>query len=360
MQALAQFFRAEFRPPDFLLAPVAGVDVSASGIKAVRVAEHTHGLELASFGEVPLPEGAIAGGEITDRDAVRKALVELARRQHFNRAYTGLPETRGYLFEATVPKGSEAEQRTAIEQHLEEYVPLPVPEVLFDFAPLADDEEGVHAVGVGYARRVVEDTLGAFTEAGIDVSAAESETYALPRALMAHGSDETVLIVDIGKSTTKLLVATGRLPRFVTTLELGGHALTLAIHKYFGATEEEARRIKNERGISSDAGNEEYLAAMLSTVSVIKDEVMRRLEYWQSRAGEEAHHAKVSRILLVGGNASVRGLATYLQDSLKIPTELGNVFQNFAPLDTWKSPLDPLEALAYGTAIGLALRDHER
>ncbi len=355
--ALSQFLRAEFRPPNYLALPTAGVDISASGIKVVCLTERAHGLELYAASDVELPSGVISGGEIADRPKVVAALRELSKRHHFKRANIALPEARGYLFEALVPDAPRGEQRTAIEPHLEEYVPLPSNDVSFDFAPLSSEGGQVRAVGVGYAHRVVEESVRALEEAGIEVRSAESETFALPRAILPSGSKETVLIVDIGKSTTKLLVASGRLPRFVTTLDIGGHALTLAIGKYFGATEEEARKIKIEHGIASDAGNEDYLAAMLSTVSVIRDEIVRRFQYWQSHT--DASHDPISRVLLVGGNSSVRGISEYLADSLKVPVSQGNVFQNLAPEHVGHAPLDPTAALAYGTAIGLALRDYE-
>jgi Tfp pilus assembly PilM family ATPase len=134
--------------------------------------------------------------------------------------------------------------------------------------------------------------------------------------------------------------------------------LTLAVQKYFNVSEEEAKRVKAERGLVGGAGNEEYLAAMLSTVSVIREEISRRLDYWQARAGETGHQP-VARAILVGGNATVRGLAEYLETNLHIPVELGDVFTNLASRDHWLPPIDYMESLAYGTAIGLALRDYE-
>ena len=169
-------------------------------------------------------------------------------------------------------------------------------------------------------------------------------------ALLPHGDTETVLIIDIGKTTTKLLIASSRIPRFTTTLEVGGHALTLAVQKHFGVTEEEAKRVKAEKGLVVGAENEEYLTAMLSTVSVIRDEIIRRLDYWQTRAGSVAAHAPVTRAILVGGNATLRGLPEYLGASLKIPVELGDVFRNFAPRGEWLPPVDYTESLAYATA----------
>lgn len=357
-RGLSQFARVELAPPRYLTLPTAGVDVSASGIKIVTFKEHMHGLELSAFAEERLPAGVIQGGEIANPEVISHALKELAKKYGIKTVNITLPEARGYLFEADVPGATKAERRTAVEQHLDEYVPLPPAEVIFDTAPLTKVGDLTHVVGIGYARRVADLTLQVFEDAGLNVRAIESETFAIPRALLPHGDPETVLIIDIGKTTTKLLVVTKRLPRFATTLDVGGHALTLAVQKHFGVTEEEAKRVKAEKGLMADADNQEYLAAMLSTVSVIREEIVRRFDYWQSRAGTLSAHAPITRAILVGGNATVRGLPEYLESALKVPVELGDVFRNLASRDEWLPPIDYMESLAYATAIGLALREY--
>lgn len=360
MNALSRFLRVELPVPSYLAHPSVGIDISTSGIKIARLAEHTNGLVLADYAELALPTGTVVGGEMRDPTAVIEGLKKLAKEHHIKAANIALPESRGYLFEAEVPDGTLDEAMVAVERRLDEYVPLPAAEVAFAISRLPK-REGLptHAVGAGYSHRVVADTLGALDDAGIAVDAIESETFALPRALLKPGDDETALIIDIGKTTTKLLVATARLPRYVTTLDIGGHALTLAVEKHFGVSEEEAKRVKAERGIVSGEGNEEYLATMLSTVSVIRDEIAKRLEYWQSRP-EAAGKDPVTRAILVGGNATVLGLPEYLESALKVPVELGDVFANFASRDDWLPPLEYTESLAYGSAIGLALRNYER
>ncbi|MEK9160722.1 MAG: type IV pilus assembly protein PilM [Patescibacteria group bacterium] len=354
----ARFARVEFAPPPYLSLPTAGVDISTSGIKVAFLKEHGHGLELASYDETPLALGAIDGGEIADRAAVVEGLKVLAKKHNIRFANIALPESRGYLFEGGVEGTTLNDWRTSIEQRIDEYVPLPPAEVVFDLVPINEKKEDkMQIAGIGYARRVVEESVSALEEAGITVRAVESENFALPRALLPHGDTETVLVIDLGKTTTKLLVVTERVPRLATTLDVGGHALTLAVVKHFGVSEEEARRIKAEKGIVSGTENDEYIAAMLSTVSVIREEIARRLEYWQTHAAEDGHQP-VTRAVLVGGNATVRGLSEYLESGLKIPVALGDVFVNLASRDDWLPPVDYMQSLAYGTAIGLALREY--
>jgi len=354
---LARFARVELAPPRYLALPTAGVDISTSGIKIAFLSERTDGLELSAFGEETLKFGSVIGGEIADRAAVVEGLKALAKKHKIEFANIALPEARGYLFETDAEGQTRNDWRTSIEQHIDEYVPIPPAEVMFDLVPVKRDTEKTHVAGIGYARRVIEESVSALEEAGIKVRAVESENFALPRALLPRGDTETVLIIDIGKTTTKLLVVSSRIPRLATTLDIGGHALTLAIEKYFGVPEAEARRIKAEKGIVSGTENDEHLAAMLSTVSVIRGEIARRLDYWQTHASESGNEP-VTRAILVGGNATVRGLPEYLEAGFKIPVELGDVFVNLASRDDWLPPVGYMQSLAYGTAIGLALREY--
>ena len=356
--AFSERVRVAFAPPHYIAFPFTGVDLSTSGVKIVHLAEGADGFILASYAQSRLPAGAFADGEIVDHAAVVEALVLAAEEAGISAANVTLPESKSYLFETSAPGVDKAEWRTSIEQHLDGLIPLPPSEAYFDFVDVGRNENGDTLVaGIGFASRLVDDTLAVFDEAGISVRALEGEMFASSRALLPLGDDSTVLVIDVGKTTTKISIIARRIPRFTTTIDIGGHALTLAVQKYFGVTEAEARKVKAEHGIVPMPGNEEYLEAMLSTVSAIRDEISRRLIYWQERATAGGAHEPVSRALLVGGNASVRGLPEYLEGTLQIPVAAGDVFTNLASRDTWIPTLDYNESLAYSTAIGLALRD---
>lgn len=338
--------------------PLSGIDLSTSGVKAVRLARGAQGLILSHYAQSRLPLGAFTDGDIVDRSAVVAALAVAARTADISAANVALPESKSYLFETTVEGAKRAEWRTSVEQRLDELIPLPPPETAFDIVGVGKGARGETLVaGVGFARRVVDDTLSVFDEARINVRALEDEPFAMARALLPAGDTSTALIIDVGKTTTKITIVAKLIPRFATTIGIGGHALTLAVQKHFGVTEAEARQIKADRGIVPSSGNEDYLTAMLSTVSAIRDEISTRLEYWQGKAALSGAHEPVSHAILAGGNASIRGLSEYLEGSLKIPVAVGDVFTNLASRDDWIPQLDYTESLAYATAIGLALRD---
>lgn len=351
--------RAAFAPPRYLAPPFSGVDISTSGVKVARLTESAHGLVLEHYAQVRLPLGVFTDGEIIDRTAITEALISATKAAGITSANVALSESKAYLFETVAQGAEKSEWRIAIEQHLDELVPLPPQETAFDIVGVGRLENGDESiVGIGFAERMVADTLSVFDEAGIPVRALEEETFAMARALLPVGDTSTTLIIDVGKTTTKMAIVTNRIPHFATTIGIGGHALTLAVQKHFGVTESEARRVKAERGIVPSLENEDYLAAMLSTVAAIRDEISRRLNYWQEKASTQGPHEPVSRAILVGGNASVRGFPEYLEGVLGIPVTAGDVFTNLASRDTWIPTLDYTESLAYTTAIGLALRDY--
>lgn len=355
---LREHIRAAFAPPKYLAPTFAGIDLSISGVKAVHLIEGTHGLTLAGYSDMRLPSGAFADGEVVDHSAVVETLSNAAKSAGISSANVALPESKSYLFETAVSGTKKDEWRIAVEQHLDEFVPLPPPDTVFDVIKVGQEENGDALVtGVGFARRIVDDTLSVFDDAGIRVQSLESETFASSRALLPYGDESTVLIIDVGRATTKISIVSKCVPRFATTIGFGGHSLTLAVQKHFGVTEAEARKIKYERGIVLGPGNEDYLSAMLSTVSAIRDEIYTRLEYWKEKARTSKMRLPVTHAILVGGNASMRGFTEYLEGVLKIPVVSGDVFTNFASRDEWIPTLDYTESLAYATAIGLALRD---
>jgi type IV pilus assembly protein PilM len=350
--------RAALAPPRYLALPLAGIDLSTSGVKAVRLAEDARGLTLAGYAETLFTSGAFADGETVDHASVVDALSATAKRAGISAANAALSESKSYLFETTADGANKEAWRIALEQHLDELIPLPPQETSFDFVSVGQSEQGATRItGIGFARRIVDSTLSVFDQAGITARSLEGETFAMARALLLRGDASTALIIDIGKTTTKMAIVTNRIPRSATTIGIGGHALTLAVQKHFGVTETEARKVKAEHGIVPAPGNEDYIAAMLSTVSAIRDEISRRLDYWQEKAAIHGEHSPVSRAILAGGNASIRGLPEYLEGALQIPVVAGDVFTNLASRDRWIPTLDYTESLAYATAIGLALRD---
>ncbi len=355
---LKQLARVYFAPPEYLALPTAGVDISTNSIKIVGIKEHPHGIEVDYFDMVSLPSGAIVSGEIIRPEQVGDALKKLIKKHNVKTAHVSLPESKSYLFEAIIPELYAPEWRAKVEQHIDEYVPIAPTDVVFDIVPLRKIENTMLIAGVGYAKRMISNYTSIFDAIALEVRSLEVETFSEPRSLLKPEADETVLVVDIGKTTTRLVVSEKSIPRFSTTLGVGGDALTVLIQKHFGGDESFSQKIKIENGIISDGGKNNYLPEAMSVMSVIREEIKRRFDYWQKRSRTEDSCSPVTRVIIVGGSASVRGLPEYLSESLNVPVVLGDVFTNFASRYEWTPNISHAESFAYATSIGLALRDY--
>ncbi len=336
-----------------------GIDLSTSSVKAVRLAQHKDGIVLAAHAAEPMPEGAFVDGDVADVVAVAKTIASVARKVNISSAYVALPESKSYLFETATTGDTKRQWRISVEQHLDEFVPLPPASASFDIVLAEQGQKNDSwVVGVGFARRVIDELLAVFDAAMVDVVALDAESFAMARATVKPHDSGTSLLVDIGRLTTKIVIVEANIVRFATTIGIGGHAITLSLQKYFGVPESEAKKLNVEKGIAPMLGNEECLEAMLTTVSAIRDEILAHLNYWQSKATPGGRHKPITKVILLGGNGSLRGLAEYLEKSLGVPTATGDVFANFASHEVWVPDILYTEALAFATPIGLALRDY--
>ena len=116
----------------------------------------------------------------------------------------------------------------------------------------------------------------------------------------------------------------------------------------------------SSRSQSERAPRGKIFEALIPPLVDLIQQIERHLDYYQTHASHEhlpPNGKGVSKILLCGGGANLKGLPELLSLELKIPVELGNPWINILPTSLKELPDLPLEkSLAFTTAIGLALR----
>jgi Tfp pilus assembly PilM family ATPase len=126
--------------------------------------------------------------------------------------------------------------------------------------------------------------------------------------------------------------------------------------KHMNVPEAEAEQIKNEKGFLMSADNKDLVETLMSTVSVVKDELVKHLSYWNNPAEDDLPRQRIERAIVCGGNANLRGFPEYLEGFLNVPVSIGNVWTNAFSFDTYVPPMHFSESLEYATSIGLSLR----
>ena len=98
----------------------------------------------------------------------------------------------------------------------------------------------------------------------------------------------------------------------------------------------------------------------MPTVSVLRDEVNKIYNYWNTRPVGDVNGTReaINQVVVCGGQATLPGLAEYLAASFTAPINLGDVWTNVLPANKITPPITFNQSQKYATAIGLALRQY--
>ncbi len=311
-------------------------------------------LVVGRYTQVPLEPGVIVDGDIEKEDTIEEVLRSLRLRERVRYAVASLSERKAYLYQTLVPH-DQKDLIEAVEFDLEAHVPLPPAETLFDFEVVRESPAGIVVAVTAFARRVVESYERVFRAAGITLRALEIESHALLRAALSEKDRaRVVMVVDMGKRSTRIAVADHGAVSYTATVDFGGDMLTTALQKRFNIEVAAAEEMKNARGFLMGDENKDVVEAVASSISVLRDELTRHLSYWNNPAPEDVPRDNVDRVVIAGGNANMRGLAEYLSGTLYLPVVVADVWQNVFSLDEYIPTMPMNESLEFAPAIGLA------
>lgn len=346
-----------FPPPLFLQMPAVGLDISDAALRLVELVEKRKGFEIGRFGERSIPRGVIESGEVKKAAELRAILSDIKKAYDLEFVAVSLPEEKAYLFELRLPSMKYSGVRGSIELVLEEHVPIKAEEALFDY-DIIKEEEGYMYISVSVIpRALVDGYLEAFSGSGITPVSFEIEVHSIARAVVPEGDTNTFMAVDFGRTRTGVSIISEGAVRFTSTVPVGGGSLTEAIAKNLKVSYEEAEKIKQEKGISGGGASEELMLSIMSTISVLLDEISKHKTYWEDHTDDYGKKRPViQKIYLCGGDSNLAGFAEYLASGVAVPTELANVMTNVNTLDEYIPEISFNDSLRYATALGLALR----
>ncbi len=343
-----------FPTPRYLQMPAVGIDISDSTIRVLELVKGKDGLEVGRFGSRPIPPGVVVRGDIARPNDLIKVLIDLRKAFAVKFVRVSLPEEKGYLFKASAAQGSVL---AGIESQLEENVPIPPADAVYDFDIVETDRSGLaHTVVSVLPKGAAKQYNDLFLAAGLTPLSFEIEAQAIARAIIPRGDTGVYMIVDFGGNLTGLSIVKRGVVHFTSTLDISGALLTASIQKRFNLSTEEAEKLKADRGfVLERGGDSEVYNAMVSTVAALRDEINKHYIYWHTKDEKEP---PINKIVLCGGDSNLKGLTDYLSVSMRAVVEVGNPWVNVCSFDHYIPPITASNSLRYATAIGLAIRAH--
>lgn len=348
-------------PPAYMQLPSAGVDISDTSLKYIQFKSDNYSgtaLELMHWGDIAIPQGALARGVVQDGKKLSEVLREVRTRIGVENVRVSLPEERAYLFETEIEKGtSPKEIRGLLEFSLEENVPLASRDAFFDYDVFEGSEKDdmLRVSVTAYAKDTVMSYYDACREAGVTPLSFEVEAQAIARATIPVHDIGTHMIVDFGKTRTGIGIVHRGILMYTSTIDQGGDHLSDALRKKLGDREEsELTEIKNTQGLVKTAGKDSVYDVLLAAMSSITEEIGMRIQYWNTK--DERHEERqIQSIILCGGSINMKGLPEYFSQALHVEARRANVWQNAFPLEEKIPPIERRFSFGYATAVGLAL-----
>ena len=304
-------FFSVFPPPAILNVQCAGLHIADDAIRAIVMTSAGKKYTVVSYGERPLPKGLVDGGTITNENVLAQEIKALKEKLKLSLVRVSLPEERMYLFNIEMPGVSDLGIRDVVESKLEENIPIPPSEVVYEFDPSQRKGKLITKASVSaFPEKLIQSYVSCCTLAGLDVQGFDAEPRAILRSLAL--SDEVCLVIDISAHSTSMFVVSGKVAQFSSTITF--------------------EDIKN--------------------VSLLQEEIKKVITYWNTH--EEGKDIK--KIYVIGKLAQTENLIPSLESFLKIPVVLGDVWAGLSNKDRIP-PIEFNQALDYGVAIGLAIKE---
>ncbi len=301
---------------------VLGVDIGTGSIKLVQI-EFGNKPLVSAFAVAELPLELTNNGFINNIDSMMLFIKKLLDKYDFQAKHVvfTVGGRNAFACEISMPAMPDAEMKEAIAWDSSRYVPYEVDKYYLDAAKIGaltpDDFQSVLLVAspkdVIDALLAISDTVG-WKPLGIDLEVL-SACRTLPETL------KNFVLLDIGCFCSVVTIFQNSLPVAQRSIPQGGQMLSVAIAGGAGVELASAEKIKTEEEIlcSGLLTDKNKYADFFDEIKNLGREVRRTCEYYMVNKPK----AKFTHLVLVGGGASLPGLAEFLNNELEM-TVIGN------------------------------------
>jgi type IV pilus assembly protein PilM len=341
---------------------IVGVDLSSTGVRAIEVRDAAGARPtVVRYNSIPLPEGAVARGEVVEVATVVTALRQLWSSGGFTSkdVVLGIGNHRVLARDLSVPKMSIERIRESLPFQVQEMLPVPVEQALLDFYPVSEgsSDQGpiINGLLVAAVKESVDTNVRAIELAGLNPVDVDLIPFALCRVLLRGSSKRgLVAVIDVGSNTSTVVIARDGVPEFVRIISAGGRDLTDAIRSETMLTTEQAEATKLSLGLSTvgvPVAQQPIVEVIYKVAGELLNSIRNTLTYFVSTHNQQP----INQIILTGGGSKLRGFGQALQDGTHIPIAIADPFGMVSIDRRVASQTTSASSDAACVALGLAL-----
>ena len=177
---------------------------------------------------------------------------------------------------------------------------------------------------VATVRSSLESTVNAIERSGRSIDAIDFSGFSLLR-LLPGPARGTQAIINIGASSTTVVISHAGTPQFVRIVPSGGDDVSRSIERALGVSFAEAELDKITRGLQGGAATPRDVDAetvLRENIAGLIDSIRNTFAFWSNAHPE----SPVASVILTGGGSRLGGLTLVLSRALGVPTAYGNPF----------------------------------
>jgi type IV pilus assembly protein PilM len=323
------------------MAEIIGLDIGSHSIKLIglKMTAQEPLLTQARLKEIP------RGGEKRDENFIAETLKALLREAGLKPGKVSLIVSgSGVNIRClSLPSMPKADLPAAIQWEMKSQLPFPVESAQIDFHTLGEfEEEGVKKIRLIVAacpKQIVDRSLAIAEQAGLQPIHLDVAPFALWNALLTFQGlekDKGVALLDLGSEKTGIHIFQNGVLQFSREVTPAGADITRAIMEGIDSGEEaslldeRAEKIKREIGIPGETSAERAEGGSIPVAKIsflirpvlekLAAEISRSLDYYSNQFQVE----RINKLLLTGGGANLKNLASYLTEELRLPVEFFN------------------------------------
>ena len=344
-----------------------GLDIGRHFIKAVTLEKTKDGFKILDAGQRLVPDlNQAYDPDKIERHHLVMAVKELFRQQNINpkkikNITTSIGGSSASVKQITTQEMPAEELESSMTFEARKHIPMDGTDAVIDYQIFGNNEREVDKINIGLVActdRVLTNHIEVLKDCGIKPGIIDVDPIALANVFSFTKEvpdDGLVVMLDIG-STSSSLVVWGKTQQFFTRdLPIGGHDFTKEISSANNISYIEAQDLLLSKGFSAiepkQDSEENVVVNERSVYDNLIEDIRRSLRFYAKQTGQSFF----LKIFLAGGIASIPGLQELITSKLNIEC---SIFDPFEKLEGTGSITVDNKA-QYSTAVGLAIHSGE-
>lgn len=374
-------------------API-GLDLGAHSVRMLQLSPRGDAVQAAAWRALPVSDGPLRGEAY--HEAVGQAVRAMLQEGHFTgkRVVSGLPVSAVQFKNLRLPRMPADELAAAVQWEAAERLGLgdePVETQFFDAGEVRQgDEARQEVILMAVPTAFVEAHVQTLTDTGLHPEAIDVAPGALARCLTGHEQHEldapARVVLDVGHSASKVLIARGGRVLFFKAIDIGGAKLDQVLADQLDLPRAEVASLRHrmqldaaepdeadpspppaqevnadgeggaDRPLFGPGSHREIDRAVYEAVRPVVSDLARELSLCLRYYSVTFRGPRPEEVLLVGGEARQRWLAPMLAEGSGVAMQLADPFAASVPGATLAALRDAQGPEAWAVALGLAQR----